>query len=58
METQLEGVNRENVPLGFGDVTASVGDPIGHFYRGSDKMFSVLLIPRLARQTPSRIIGA
>ena len=42
MATQLEGVIREDIPLGFGDVTASVGDHIGHFYRGSDQMFSVL----------------
>ena len=30
------------VPLGFGDVTAAVGDHIAHFFRGDDQRFSVL----------------
>lgn len=30
------------VPLGFGDVTADVGDHIAHFFRGDDQRFSVL----------------
>lgn len=30
------------VPLGFGDITASVGDHIAHFYRGSNQRFNVL----------------
>jgi len=29
-------------PLGFGNVTASVGDHIAHFYKGADQRFSVL----------------
>lgn len=31
-----------SVPLGFGDVVATVGDHIAHFYRGADQMFSIL----------------
>jgi len=31
-----------DVPLGFGDVTADVGDHIAHFFRGDDQRFSVL----------------
>ena len=31
-----------DVPLGFGDVTATVGDHIAHFFRGDDQRFSVL----------------
>lgn len=30
------------IPLGFGDITASVGDHIGHFYKGAAQRFSVL----------------
>jgi hypothetical protein len=30
------------VPLGFGDVSADVGDHIAHFFRGNDQRFSVL----------------
>ena len=30
------------VPLGFGDVSADVGDHIAHFFRGDDQRFSVL----------------
>ena len=37
----IEG-NGTSVPLGFGGVTASVGDHIAHFYRGASQMFSVL----------------
>jgi len=32
----------EGVPLGFGEVTAEVGDHIAHFFRGDDQRFSVL----------------
>ena len=42
MASPFDDVMKASVPLGFGDVTASVGDHIGHFYRGSDQMFSVL----------------
>ncbi|WP_181149331.1 MEDS domain-containing protein [Salinibacter sp. 10B] len=31
-----------SVPLGIGDVTASVGDHIAHFFRGEEERFSVL----------------
>ena len=30
------------IPLGFGDVSADVGDHIAHFFRGDDQRFSVL----------------
>ena len=30
------------VPLGFGDVTAAVGDHVAHFYKGLNQRFSVL----------------
>lgn len=30
------------VPLGFGGITASIGDHIAHFYRGSNQRFNVL----------------
>jgi len=32
----------KTVPLGFGNVTAAIGDHIAHFYKGSDQRFSVL----------------
>lgn len=32
----------DDVPLGFGGVSASVGDHIAHFYRGASQRFSVL----------------
>lgn len=32
----------DDIPLGFGGVSASVGDHIAHFYRGSAQRFSVL----------------
>jgi hypothetical protein len=31
-----------SIPLGFGDVTGTVGDHIAHFFRGPDQRFSVL----------------
>ena len=42
MASSFDDVMKTTVPLGFGDATASVGDHIGHFYRGSDQRFSVL----------------
>ena len=42
MPTLTGHTNSETVPLGFGGVTASVGDHIAHFYRGSSQMFNVL----------------
>ena len=42
MSTQHEHANGTDVPLGFGGVTASVGDHIAYFYRGPDQMFGVL----------------
>lgn len=32
----------KTVPLGFGNVTASVGDHIAHFYKGPEQRFNVL----------------
>jgi hypothetical protein len=32
----------DDIPLGFGGVSASVGDHIAHFYRGASQRFSVL----------------
>jgi hypothetical protein len=40
MDTQPPSADA--VPLGIGDVTATVGDHIAHFFRGSDQRFSVL----------------
>ncbi|MFQ5865757.1 MAG: MEDS domain-containing protein [bacterium] len=34
--------DRKNVPLGFGNITAFIGDHIAHFYRGTKEMLSVL----------------
>lgn len=34
--------DEDGIPLGFGGVTASVGDHIAHFYKGPDQRFSVL----------------
>jgi len=34
--------SNEGPPLGFGDVTADVGDHIAHFFRGEGQRFSVL----------------
>lgn len=31
-----------SVPLGFGDVTATAGDHVAHFFRGDDQRFAVL----------------
>jgi len=31
-----------SIPLGFGEVTAGVGDHIAHFFRGEEQRFSVL----------------
>ncbi|MFQ6114669.1 MAG: MEDS domain-containing protein [bacterium] len=33
---------RTSVPLGFGNITACIGDHIAHFYRGTNQMLSVL----------------
>lgn len=42
MTTRTKNGKRGSVPLGFGGVTAFVGDHIAHFYRGSSQMLSVL----------------
>ena len=34
--------NGTNIPLGFGGGAVSIGDHIGHFYRGEAEMFTVL----------------
>lgn len=36
------GSSAKTVPLGFGGVTASVGDHIAHFYKGQEQRFNVL----------------
>ncbi|MFQ5751411.1 MAG: MEDS domain-containing protein [bacterium] len=36
------GGDDRRVPLGFGGITAAIGDHIAHFYRGSNQMFNVL----------------
>jgi len=41
-KTDPSAPTSDAVPLGFGDVTASVGDHIAHFFRGDDQRFSVL----------------
>ena len=42
MCAQTKDGNDIRIPLGFGDVTSSVGDHIAHFYRGASQMFNVL----------------
>jgi hypothetical protein len=39
---KMDAQTDTDVPLGFGDVTATVGDHIAHFFRGDDQRFSVL----------------
>jgi hypothetical protein len=41
-ETEANDAAPDAVPLGFGDVTAAVGDHIAHFFRGDDQRCSVL----------------
>jgi len=39
---QTDAQHDDPVPLGFGEVTATVGDHIAHFFQGADQRFSVL----------------
>lgn len=39
---QTDAQTPRSVPLGFGEVTATVGDHIAHFFRGESQRFSVL----------------
>lgn len=42
MSARSNGGASTKVPLGFGGLTASIGDHIAHFYRGTDQKFDVL----------------
>ncbi len=43
LSTGILGAQKDRVPLGFGNLYASPGDHIGHFYRTSEEEKNVLV---------------